>query len=106
MWCSWPHRCVRRYSSRCRRILILYSPERRSIDARARSHHTERMAVKVLGPLDIGAGTLSPRERAILAALIVRQGASMAPAELAEAYWGETVPRTWAQQVRTSVARI
>ncbi len=64
------------------------------------------MTVKVLGPLDIGSGALSPRERAILAALIVRHGVSMAPSELAEAYWGESVPQTWAQQVRTSVARI
>jgi DNA-binding SARP family transcriptional activator len=64
------------------------------------------MAVRVLGPLDTGSAPLSPRERAILAALIVRAGTAVSQAELAEAYWGEHVPATWAQQVKTAVARI
>lgn len=64
------------------------------------------MAVKVLGPMDTGGQTLGPRERAILAALIVRRGTTVAPSELAEAWWGEQTPPTWAQQVRNSVARI
>lgn len=64
------------------------------------------MTVRVLGPLDTGAEQLSPRERAILAALIVRLGSSVSPAELAEAYWGEDLPATWAQQIKTSIARI
>ena len=64
------------------------------------------MAVRVLGPLDIGESHLSPRERAVLAALVVRRGSALAPEDLAEAYWGESVPATWGQQVRTSIARI
>jgi len=64
------------------------------------------MAVKVLGPLDTGAGPLSPRERVVLSALIVRQGSAVTPTELAEACWGEAPPPTWTQQVKTSVARI
>lgn len=64
------------------------------------------MTVKVLGPLDTGTEPLSPRERAILTALIVRLGSAMSPSELAEAYWGGEPPTTWAQQVKTSVARI
>jgi DNA-binding SARP family transcriptional activator len=65
------------------------------------------MAIRVLGPLDTGSEhALSPRERAVLAALIVCAGRAVAPGELAEAYWGEAPPRTWPQQVKTSVARI
>ena len=65
------------------------------------------MAVRVLGPLDTGnEHVLSPRERVVLAALIVRAGRTIAPGELAEACWGDDPPRTWTQQVKTSVARI
>lgn len=64
------------------------------------------MAVKVLGPLDTGTEPLSPRERAVLSALIVRLGTAMSPSELAEAYWGDRLPATWAQQVKTAIARI
>jgi DNA-binding SARP family transcriptional activator len=65
------------------------------------------MAVKVLGPLDTGStAPLSPRERAVLAALIVRAPAPMSGAELADAHWGERLPETWAQQVKTSINRV
>ena len=65
------------------------------------------MAIRVLGPLETGSEhALSPRERVVLAALIVRAGRAVTPGELAEAYWGENSPRTWPQQVKTSVARI
>ncbi|MDN4614566.1 BTAD domain-containing putative transcriptional regulator [Leifsonia sp. F6_8S_P_1B] len=65
------------------------------------------MTVKVLGPLDTGtAHTLSPRERVVLSALIVLAGRSVATGELAQAYWGADLPRTWTQQVKTAVARI
>src|SRR6187455_417733 len=64
------------------------------------------MSLLVLGPLDTGADPLSPRERAILAALVVRLGEGVAPAELADALWGEQPPATWEQQVRNSIARI
>lgn len=64
------------------------------------------MVVKVLGPLDTGTEPLSPRERTLLSALVVRAGNTVHPAELADAWWGESPPRTWEQQVRNSVARI
>ncbi|GAA1991572.1 BTAD domain-containing putative transcriptional regulator [Microbacterium pumilum] len=64
------------------------------------------MPVMVLGPLDTGTDPLSPRERAIFAALIVRRGRGVPPAELADALWGENPPATWEQQVRNSIARI
>lgn len=55
--------------------------------------------------MDVDAA-LGPRERTMLAALIVRRGQAVAPGELAEAWWGEQAPPTWAQQVRNSIARI
>ncbi|MEU1970260.1 BTAD domain-containing putative transcriptional regulator [Microbacterium sp. NPDC019599] len=64
------------------------------------------MVVRVLGPMETGSETLSPRERAILAALIVRAGTAVDPDELAAAVWGDEPPATWAQQVRNAVARI
>jgi DNA-binding SARP family transcriptional activator len=64
------------------------------------------MTVRVLGPLDVGDPSLRPRERTLLSALIVRAGAPLAPAELADALWHEQAPATWAAQVKTSVARI
>jgi len=64
------------------------------------------MTVKVLGPLDTGTEPLRPRERAILSALLVRMGTAMSLGELADAYWGERVPSTWGQQVKTAVGRI
>ena len=42
----------------------------------------------------------------MLSALVVRLGVGVEPSELAEAYWGEQVPSTWRQQVKTSIGRI
>ncbi|MDY0909421.1 BTAD domain-containing putative transcriptional regulator [Microbacterium sp. CFBP9034] len=64
------------------------------------------MVVRVLGPLETGSGPLSPRERAILSALIVRLGVALSPSQLAEVWWPETPPSTWEQQIRNSIARI
>ncbi|WP_374313879.1 BTAD domain-containing putative transcriptional regulator, partial [Microbacterium sp.] len=64
------------------------------------------MVVRVLGPLETGSGPLSPRERAILSALIVRLGVAMSPSQLADACWSENTPSTWEQQIRNSIARI
>ncbi|GAA1470379.1 BTAD domain-containing putative transcriptional regulator [Microbacterium thalassium] len=64
------------------------------------------MTVRVLGPLSVDGPELSPRERTVLAALIVRRGNVMTGAELADAAWGDDLPATWQQQVRNAVARI
>ncbi|GAA3627352.1 hypothetical protein GCM10022200_07230 [Microbacterium awajiense] len=64
------------------------------------------MAIRILGPLDAGGPELSPRERTVLSALIVRRGTAVSPSELADACWGETPPATWPQQLRNAVARI
>lgn len=64
------------------------------------------MTTRILGPLDTGGRPLSPRERTILEALIVRRNTTVAPDELADACWGDDAPRTWPQQVRNTIAKI
>lgn len=64
------------------------------------------MTIRVLGPMDVGGPRLSPRERAVLSALIVRRDSSISAGELGDAIWGEEPPATWQQQVRNAVARI
>ncbi|GAA2039833.1 hypothetical protein GCM10009819_26270 [Agromyces tropicus] len=64
------------------------------------------MTVCVLGPLDTGGPALSPRERIILSALVVRRARPVSPDELADACWGERLPKTWTQQVQNAIARI
>lgn len=64
------------------------------------------MGIQVLGPLTVDGDALSPRERSILSALIVRSGSPMSADELADAYWGARPPTTWMQQVKTAIALI
>lgn len=63
------------------------------------------MIIAALGPLEAGAA-LRPRDRRVLAALVVRRGGVVTRDELADALWGATPPDTWWQQVKTSVASI
>ncbi|HEY1280071.1 MAG TPA: BTAD domain-containing putative transcriptional regulator [Acidimicrobiales bacterium] len=65
------------------------------------------MGVAVLGPLRVdGDGLLRPRDRAALAALVVRRGQVVAPDQLADALWGEQPPQSWAKQVQICVGRL
>ncbi|MEJ3748444.1 BTAD domain-containing putative transcriptional regulator [Actinomycetes bacterium KLBMP 9797] len=65
----------------------------------------------VLGPvrawhggveLDVG----SPQQRAVLAALVLAEGAHLTPERLADGVWGEARPRTAVATVRTYVYRL
>ncbi|WP_225753428.1 BTAD domain-containing putative transcriptional regulator [Actinotalea sp. Marseille-Q4924] len=65
------------------------------------------MSIQVLGPLRVaGVASLSPRERALLAVLVLRAGMSVRADELADALWGDQPPVTWPKQVQASVGRI
>ncbi|MBT2516229.1 PQQ-binding-like beta-propeller repeat protein [Streptomyces sp. ISL-90] len=64
------------------------------------------MSINVLGALSTDAGALSPQERAVVAALAVNPGHEVRAGELAEACWGDTVPRTWPKQVQALVSRV
>lgn len=64
------------------------------------------MGIAVFGVVKLDAGEISPRERTVLAALILRLGAPVSAGELAEAVWPGGRPATWAKQVQTSVVRL
>ena len=59
----------------------------------------------MLGPLGVDVADVRPRERLILAALLVRSPATIRPEELAELAW-ESRPASWAHQVQSAVSRI
>ncbi|RZS64525.1 DNA-binding SARP family transcriptional activator [Agromyces ramosus] len=65
------------------------------------------MSIRVLGPVEVDGGqALRPRDRNVLAALVVRGGRTVYPADLAEAAWGENPPTTWSKQVQICIVRL
>lgn len=64
------------------------------------------MRIAVLGPLVTEPRALGPRERQVLAALVVRRPFAMSTEEIADLLWGDQRPTTWRQQVQSSVFRI
>ncbi len=68
--------------------------------------HTGFVAITVLGELRLDGEALSPRERVVLATLVVRAGRPVSPDELADAYWGERPPATWPKQGQAAVGRL
>ncbi|GAA1818019.1 BTAD domain-containing putative transcriptional regulator [Agromyces neolithicus] len=64
------------------------------------------MEIRVLGDLTIDGGRLSPKERSLLAALVLRTGNVVAPSELADAVWGDAVPETWRKQLQAFVGHV
>jgi len=65
------------------------------------------MGIGVLGPLTAGATvTLSPRDRVVLSALVVRNGSVTSAEELADALWGDQPPVSWNKVVPGCVNRL
>ncbi|WP_187432690.1 BTAD domain-containing putative transcriptional regulator [Agromyces mariniharenae] len=64
------------------------------------------MGVGVFGPLTVEGVSLSPRERTVLSALVLRAGRQVTTDELAEALWGDELPGTWPKQLQASVGRV
>ena len=66
------------------------------------------MGIAVLGPLQVGGqpNGLSPRDRVVLSALVVRAGDPVSTDALADALWGDTPPPTWTKVVQGSVVRL
>jgi WD40 repeat protein/DNA-binding SARP family transcriptional activator/energy-coupling factor transporter ATP-binding protein EcfA2 len=65
------------------------------------------MGIAVLGPLTAGAnGALSPRDRVVLSALVVRIGTATSAEELADALWGDQPPASWNKVVPGCVNRL
>ena len=69
------------------------------------------MEYRILGPLEVRDGdgvTMLPRrrERALLAALLLRPGEVVSTDRLAEAIWGETPPRTAVGSLQNAVSEL
>ena len=66
------------------------------------------MGIAVLGPLEVDgqAHGLSPRDRVVLSALVVRTGEPVTADALAEALWGERPPPSWSKVVQGCVVRL
>lgn len=66
------------------------------------------MEVRVLGALtlDDGRVPLAPRDRAVMAALTVRLGASLSVESLAAALWGANPPASWSKIIPGCVMRL
>ncbi|WP_372459984.1 nSTAND1 domain-containing NTPase [Agromyces humatus] len=64
------------------------------------------MSVVVFGPLTLEGVTLSPRERSVLSALVLRADRPVTTDELADALWGDEPPGTWQKQLQASIGRV
>jgi DNA-binding SARP family transcriptional activator len=63
--------------------------------------------VRVLGPASVeGAGALAPRNRQVLAALVVEAGRVCRADRLAEALYGSEPPATWRKVVQAGIGRL
>ncbi|GAA1061065.1 nSTAND1 domain-containing NTPase [Agromyces bracchium] len=64
------------------------------------------MEIRVLGDVTIDGGRLRPKERSLLAALVLRSGSGVAASELADAVWGDDLPATWRKQLQALVVHV
>ncbi|GGI47381.1 DNA-binding SARP family transcriptional activator [Agromyces flavus] len=64
------------------------------------------MGVRVLGPVEVDEGPISPRERIVLSVLVARSGEVASLDELADALWPEQVASTWPKQVQATITRL
>jgi DNA-binding SARP family transcriptional activator/WD40 repeat protein len=90
------------------RALDRCQPGNGRIDATQCEVDSRGMGIAVLGPLQIegSANGLSPRDRVVLSALVVRAGAPITPDALADALWGDEVPTTWTKVVQGCIVRL
>jgi WD40 repeat protein/DNA-binding SARP family transcriptional activator/energy-coupling factor transporter ATP-binding protein EcfA2 len=65
------------------------------------------VGIGVLGPLTVDQnGALSPRDRVVLSALVVRHGTATSAEQLADALWGDQPPASWHKVVPGCVNRL
>ncbi len=80
---------------------------RRAFDRRSSRFHSGRVRVSVLGGTGPSADPgVSPREQAVLEALLVSRPAAASPDRIAEALWGDDPPKTWPKQLQAAIGRL
>lgn len=74
-------------------------------------HESAQLSIRVLGPLqiyrrgeDVKLGP--PRQQAVLLPLVLGPGSTVTPEEILDGVWGETVPASGIELVRTYVSRL
>lgn len=86
-----------------------YQAGNRRVDRYRQSDDTALVGgIGVLGPLTVGSGgdVVGPRDRVVLSVLALRPGDVVSPERLADALWGDDVPRSWSKVVQGCVVRI
>ncbi|WP_395574043.1 AfsR/SARP family transcriptional regulator [Streptomyces sp. BK79] len=86
-------------------------PEQRRLRSAAEPEESAALRFGVLGPVRAWRGTEplatgSPQQRALLAALLLREGRTATAAELIDALWGEESPSQALAAVRTYASRL
>jgi len=78
------------------------------VDVRLRWVDSRGVGIAVLGALQVDgqANGLSPRDRVVLSALVVRAGAPITTDALADALWGEDLPPSWSKVLQGCVVRL
>src|SRR4051812_40541956 len=78
------------------------------VDGRLPEVDSRGMGIAVLGPLQVDgqANGLSPRDRVVLSALVVRAGEPISTDALADALWEEAPPASWAKVLQGCVVRL
>jgi WD40 repeat protein/DNA-binding SARP family transcriptional activator len=78
------------------------------IDASHAEVDSRSMGIAVLGPLRVegSANGLSPRDRVVVSALVMRAGDPVTQDALADALWGDEVPATWTKVVQGCIVRL
>jgi DNA-binding SARP family transcriptional activator len=66
----------------------------------------QRVAIAVLGPVQVDGATLRPRERVVLAALALTPGRAVRTEHLTEALWRDNPPATAPKQLQICIGRL
>ena len=74
------------------------------IDMRHGHAHTADVEIRVLGDLTTDGGRLSPKERSLLAVLVLRSGNVVTPPELADGEWGDPRREAFGDTVIDTIA--
>lgn len=85
-----------------------YQPGIGPVDAVPGGVDSRSMGIAVLGPLEVDgrADGLSPRDRVVLSALVVRARDPSSTEALADVLWGDDLPPSWAKVVHGCVGRL
>lgn len=92
---------------RRRRVRNRYHPGNNPVDRPWAREDSERMGIRVLGPLTVdGSGALGRRDRVVLASLATNPGHPVSADQLADALWGERPPVSAGKILQGCVVRI